>query len=431
MKEYKIYSRDIWDYIDQLPYMPSREDRERLFNDEKTRERVKLWDYFFRIKPEDAGKPQREEISYLIKDIRETTKKCKQWEEEIQEKVKTLRKKALIKAIKRFIFGCFIFVSIILFISLFVPIHNIYIIVFFLYWLLLLLMLIGLGYFFGKEKKQSKELLLSLKEYIEMHSKNIRESRNQINSRRKEIARLKRQIPKPLSGEEVRKWLNNEFQKLWDYTKTEVALVRDIISIQGDNPNIEIKNPLTVLGPGELQEKIPKQFSPTINSDLNKHLSSKQAYQVEPKKYKLLYDVLYGVYFFEYIVVATDLLVAHSFFYDFIEDKVISEYTTEQYYTDIVALAIEEEFRVIKTLDYLGRQRSINIEDSPSFTLSLKSGEKHKVAFVNQEYFIKVKDKLKIDPNDIDKIYWINQAKVIANNVIKALRAYLRKHKTL
>ena len=197
-----------------------------------------------------------------------------------------------------------------------------------------------------------------------MHSKNIRESRNQINSRRKEIARLKRQIPKPLSGEEVRKWLNNEFQKLWDYTKTEVALVRDIISIQGDNPNIEIKNPLTVLGPGELQEKIPKQFSPTINSDLNKHLSSKQAYQVEPKKYKLLYDVLYGVYFFEYIVVATDLLVAHSFFYDFIEDKVISEYTTEQYYTDIVALAIEEEFRVIKTLDYLGRQRSINIEDS-------------------------------------------------------------------
>jgi len=33
--DYKRYSRDIWDYIKDLPYMPSRADREKLFLDEK------------------------------------------------------------------------------------------------------------------------------------------------------------------------------------------------------------------------------------------------------------------------------------------------------------------------------------------------------------------------------------------------------------
>ena len=75
MTDYTKYSRDIWDYIDELPYMPSRTDRERLFLDESKRKRVKLWDYFFRIKPEDVGRPQQKEIlsirTQLDKDIEE------------------------------------------------------------------------------------------------------------------------------------------------------------------------------------------------------------------------------------------------------------------------------------------------------------------------------------------------------------------------
>jgi hypothetical protein len=164
---------------------------------------------------------------------------------------------------------------------------------------------------------------------------------------------------------------------------------------------------------------------------MHKHLGAKQSYQVDPKKYDVLYDVLYGVYFFEYIVVAKDMLVTHSFFYDFIDDQVSSEYTTEQYYTDVVALAIEKESRELNTIDDKGTPTSIYIEDSPTFTLSLKSGEKHQVSFVNQDYFIKVREKLAISLDDVDKIFWINQARATADNVIKALRSYLRKHKTL
>jgi uncharacterized small protein (DUF1192 family) len=304
----------------------------------------------------------------------------------------------------------------------------IYSAIFSLSWLIILIAFVGIGYVAGDEKKESRRLASSLEELKKAHFEKVDEAKNRINALKKEIARLRRQVPKPLSGEEARKWLNREFQKLWDYAKTEVALVRDIIKIQGEQPDTEIKNPLSVLGPGELQEKIPRQFWATINTDLNKHLGAKEAYQLAPE-YGARYDILYGVYFFEYIVVATDMLVTHSFFYDFIVDKVTSEYTTEQYYTDVVALAIEKESREFTTMDNMGRPTSIYVEDSPSFTLSLKSGEKHQVSFVSQDYFVKVREKLEISLDDIGKIYWINQARTIADNVIKALRHYIRQHK--
>jgi hypothetical protein len=435
--EYKIYPRDIWDYIKDLPYMPSRADREKLFWDEKKRERIKLWDYFFRIKPEDVGKPQREEILSIIKEIRESVEKCKQKEKEIRERINELDRRALLAAIKRIIWGS-VALGIILFlitrISTLVIISTldkyIYSAIFSLAWLIILIVFVGIRYITGDDKKESRMLALSLQEFKKEHFEKIDEARKRINALKKEIARLRRQVPKPLSGPDARKWLNLEFQKLWNYAKTEVALVRDIIKIQGEQPDTEIKNPLSILGPAELQEKIPRQFLVTVNGDLHKHLGAKQAYQLAPE-FGVRFDVLYGVYFLEYIVVATDMLVTHSFFYDFIDDKVTSEYTTEQYYTDVVALAIEKESRKFTTLDDVGEPTSVYIEDSPTFTLSLRSGEIHQVSFVSQDYFEKVRDKLEINPEDVGKIYWINQARTVADNVIEALRSYIRKHKTL
>ena len=103
MPEYQKYPRDLWDYIKDLPYMPSRADRERLFLDGEKRERVKLWDYFFRIKPEDVGKPQREEIASIIKDIRKSIVECKQSEKAILDRINDLR----IISIKRAVKGSF------------------------------------------------------------------------------------------------------------------------------------------------------------------------------------------------------------------------------------------------------------------------------------------------------------------------------------
>jgi len=408
---------------------------------EKRRERVQLWDYFFRIKPKDVGKPQREEISSIIKEIRVSVEKCKQQEKETLEKTAELKRIALVKAIKWFVSGCIV-IGVVLFLSSKTivfenfPIQDkyFYSVIVSLLGLLTLVLIIGIKSITGNEKRIIDELALSLKNTKKTLLKKSDEAKHRINALKKEVARLRRQVPKPISGEEAREWLEREFKELWHYTKTEISLVRNIIEIQGENPDQKIDNPLSVLGPGELQEKIPRQFLLSINEDLHKHITAKQAYKTDKffnEKYNAMYDVLYGVYFFEYIVVAADMLVTHSFFYDFIENKVTTEYTTEQYYTDVVALAIEKEFRELTTLNSVGKSISPYVADSPTFTLSLKSGEKHKVSFVNEDYFKKVRDKLEISIDDIEKIFWVADARKIADNVIKALRSYLRKHKTL
>ncbi len=434
MSEYIKYPRDLWEYIKDLSYMPSRADREKFLIDETKRERIKLWDYFFRFKPEDVGKPQRKEISFLIREIRESVEKCKQREEDVLNKIKEYERRAFVKAITKFFWG-----SIVLGIALFlsnristetISAHDKYVygVVFFFSWLIILIIFVGLSFFLGEEKKESRWLVLDLKEFKDAHFKKVDEDKYRIKALKREITRLRRQVPKPLSGAEARNWLDREFKKLWAHTKSEVALVRDIIKIQGERPDVEIEY-LSVLGPGELQQKTPMHYSESVNEDLHKHLGAKQAYRLDPDKHGIMYDILYGVYFIEYIIVATDMLVTHSFFYDFIDDKMTAAYTTEQYYTDVVALAIENEDRRITLENAIGEVVSVYIEDSPTFTLSLKSGEIHKVSFVNQDYFIKIREKLNMTLDDIDKIYWINQARRIADNVIKALRHYIRQHK--
>lgn len=62
---YPIYSEDLWDYLEDMKRMPSRRDRDKLVAnaraDTAEGKRVQLWDYFFRIRPEDVGLPLRRE----------------------------------------------------------------------------------------------------------------------------------------------------------------------------------------------------------------------------------------------------------------------------------------------------------------------------------------------------------------------------------
>lgn len=446
MPEYISYSRDIWDYIKDLPYMPSRADRERLFLDEEKRERVKLWDYFFRIKPEDVGKPQREEIASIIKEIKKSIEECKQREKAILERINNLKSKAIKKVIKRSVWGCGI-LGIVLFLvsrtSAFettpAPDKYIYCVIFSIAWLIILGMVIAVAYVAGDDKKEARQIAVSLKEIRKAHFEKTNEATKRISALKKEVARLRRQIPTPLHGQDVRQWFDDELNELRDYTKTQVALVREIIEVQSDDIKAKVENPLLVSGPGELQQIIPRRFLIDVNRDLNKHLGAKQAFLVEKKSnndlkdfpYDTLFDILYGVYFLEFIVIAEDMLVTHSFFYDFIDKKVVAEHTSEQYYEDVVALSIQKKSQEVSTRDIYGRVISYFIEDSPTFTLSLKSGETHEVTFVSQNYFVNVRERLNISHDNVDRILWINKAKAITENVIKSLRYYLRQHKVL
>ncbi len=446
MPEYRAYSRDIWDYVKDLSYMPSRADRERLFLDEEKRERVKLWDYFFRIKPEDVGKPQRREIASIIKETRKAVEECKQNEKAILDRINDLRNRSVRRVVKRLIWGIGILGFALFLVSRTSAFETtlalakyIYSAIFSVVWLIFWGTTIALKYIFSEEKKEIRRLELILKEKKKTHFEKIDEAKKRISALKKEVARLRRQLPIPVHGQYVRQWFDRELNELRDYTKTQVAIVREIIDIQSDDIKAKVENPLLVSGPGELQKIIPRRFLIDVDKDLNKHLGAKQAYLVEKNSsgdlkdfpYDTLFDILYGVYFLEFIVIAEDMLVTHSFFYDFIEKEVVAEFTSEQYYEDVVALSIQKKSQEISTRDIYGKITSYFIEDSPTFTLSLKSGETHEVTFVSQNYFINVREKLNISRDNVDRILWINKAKTITENVIKSLRYYLRQHKVL
>jgi len=139
-------------------------------------------------------------------------------------------------------------------------------------------------------------------------------------------------------------------------------------------------------------------------------------------------EVLYGVYYIEHILVADDMLATHGRFFDFITGKVTSEQVTEQYYKDVVSIATVKEFRTI-TLG-VDDSRPLHIEDAPTFSLSLASGERRTVTFVNEDYFLGVREKLgDLTVDQIRDMNWVREAEQIADNAIRALRSYLRKHK--
>src|SRR6266508_5056217 len=101
---YKEYSKDIWDYLIHMPYMPSRFDRDVLLKNEDKR-RVKIWDYFFRIIPQDVGTPQQQEIKSLKEAINEEIAICDQRIREINSSINDFKKAMVRKKLKKFVYG--------------------------------------------------------------------------------------------------------------------------------------------------------------------------------------------------------------------------------------------------------------------------------------------------------------------------------------
>jgi hypothetical protein len=73
--------------------------------------------------------------------------------------------------------------------------------------------------------------------------------------------------------------------------------------------------------------------------------------------------------------------------------------------------------------------QDVYIEDAPTFTMSLASGEQRVVTFVNEQYFLKIKDKIGLTEDEVGNIVWVKQSRLLADSAIKALRHYLRLHK--
>lgn len=323
----KEYPKDLWDYLVDMPHMPSRVDRDRLieYGDEK---RVKLWDYFFRINSEDVGIPQQQELSSIRKAVKEN---AKQFDE--------------------------------------------------------------------------SEIAIMVKRVMQLEL---------------DLEMLRRQIPVPPPYETVRQWLDDDLGSLWERSKDVSGLSNRLIEIE------DTQNPIPLIGPAELQR--PERFPPTfsdVNLDLRKHLVARQAVQLSDGRI----DILYAVYYLEYILIADDVVATYELFYDFVSGKLHATEATEQYYTDIVAIGMKNEFRRI--IGDESGTRSAYVEDAPTFTLSLANGEHHSITFANERYFLEIKDRINITEENIARIYFIRDSQVYADHAIKALRHHLRLHKSL
>ena len=225
--------------------------------------------------------------------------------------------------------------------------------------------------------------------------------------------------------EEIKKIANEDLS---------LDLDKDLISIQSTTSSKKADNPIIVVGPGELQLKIPKPFTLGFDEDLFKHLFARQVHGEKESKF----EVLYGVYFFQFIYIAKDMLITYSFYYDFVDNVITSKHITEQYYKDVVGLQIVNKYRKLATSKIVQKVKETNtlsdkgkaiyIEDAPTFMLSLSSGERHLVTFVNKDYFLKIINKVNfdIDEDDIEQITLISSSVRNTNNAITALRGRLK-----
>jgi hypothetical protein len=435
MPDDKVYSNNLWDYLEDMPYLPSRRDRDELVQTGEEK-RVFIWDYFFRIIPAHVGKPQKIEIENINKDLFQKIQQYKKTRESINEQIADLERGLFQIRVKNFFYGIggFVF-SAILYktFSNYATVYSLSIICVMLPIIYGIVMwtLIGLG---GRKEKRDiryfrNEFRLLIEDYF-LYTENVIARKNIL---RTEIKLLKDQIPSSCPNDMVRKWLNEDFKHLYEKSKEVTALSNRLINIEADesdatgNPLV-YPNPIPVLGPGELQhpKKIPLTFSKSYNSDLNKHLTAKQSFYMENDS---RYEVLYGVYYLEHILIADDMLATYGLFYDFISGKCHAEQITEQYYQDVVAITTTHEFRKIHLS--IGDKQTRYIEDAPTFTLSLASGEHRTVTFVSKKYFMEIKENLNITEDDISRIYWIGRSQMDAEKAGKALRAQLRQHKII
>lgn len=412
------FSRDIWDYLNDMPYMPSRGDRDTLVKiaqeDKSKIKRVKLWDYFFRIKPEDIGKPQKRALETILN---YKTSQTLFLRADVMSWYFFSLKVFLIGGISWVIFlghekikkvaQNFIESVISICPSCMSPNAGsdfyVFLDQFWIFSLLLTASSIAIAsYHFYSHQTEIKKLEEACEERIAYLNKSI--------------LSLQKRIPSPPSDVQVHEWLKEDLDILTQLAKEYTNLETRLVDLSDNAPN-----PLCIVGPAELQNqsRIPPQLR--AQEDKAKHRKARKIVFLPDG----LFEDFYGTYYIQFILVASDMLGSYSCFYDFINNQYINARTSEEYYKDVVALNTREEYREIE----VGSTR-LPIENAPTFEMSLASGDKIEVTFASKEYFMGI-NALEGNSLYINPEIWVRNPEVAAKTAIKALRLHLRKHKSV
>lgn len=347
------FSSNFWDYLDDLEYMPSLQDRiiiESKPRDEKYGSRVKIWDYFFRINNDDLGQPQKYCIK-LLKDYSATLTAI--FEEIKQQDGKT--KQYYIKK---------------------------------------------------REQNVSKleNLLFRLQPTV-LDLDDIKINRANLDSIIKQIEKVIQELQKSIvhlqteankvirpSDAEIRNWLESDLKQVKQKSLEKMRLGSELETTEFKLS--KETNPFTFTGPAQLQDlaKIPKPYQPYPRRQIDEDVSLLQVLPIQDKAKHLLArriidtqkskEITFAVYHIEHIAVGVKLLAQNSYFYDFISGQVVGESVAEYYYQDIVSIQLNHEFRRVP-IDY-SEKKYIEIEDAPVFRINFTNGHSHSVTFLNE-----------------------------------------------
>lgn len=415
---YPRYSTDVWDYLVDMPYLPSRQDRDKLVEasekDNDALRRVRLWDYFFAINPKEVGKPHKQEITQL-KDLIKT-------EEKLQKKY--ARKRIWSRVISIVLFVVAVIFIIIPLINTISPSVNQAGIpssasndtdtsIILQWWSLccfsLSIPLFGssIWLFFSSTKQRIKrqinrQIVKSLDSiWQKMESSPLAVEPNEA-SRQKQLGAYKdnidvevklikqriqflenalnylnNQIPNLPSSEEVENWLNEDIQRLTQEAISRSGLQDRLIKVA------KAENPFCIYGPAELQndELIPPPFLKR-NSDRHKHLHARKFVTMTDG----FFADFYGVYNIGFILLAKDTIGTYATFFDFIAGSSSGEKSRVQHYADVVGVESLRGYREVEQNNTV-----VSLENVPSLSLSLTSSEKIEITFPDDEYFEQAK----------------------------------------
>ena len=274
------------------------------------------------------------------------------------------------------------------------------------------------------------------------------------------VEKLKQGIPSTPNIKTIDSLFRNDLKHLQKKCVREAAdelKIIDLTIFDKNKDEIPLKGFMKFVGPGELQspDRIPTSYTP-ININLGKkaaetlksllrissdnrletikpnpnHIKHLLARKM-PEKEEGGYEIFYGVYHIEFLVLMEDNFMLYSFFYDFITGETIAEIISEVYYKDIIALEQRSEERVIP-LSYQEDSGTLEIANIPTLRLILPGSESRTITFANKEYFIghfmgKSGVKREKVQEHVDKV--VEEAKKIAHAAVNIIRRHIRNKK--
>jgi hypothetical protein len=461
----------IWDYLGDMPYMPSKRDRERiveLAEKRKQPRRIQIWDYFFRPEEKDVGKAVDAELSELrtVAAARETEGKqllqksndaFAGFEQgfrnelddvdaqlyEIRTNTASREKRGGWKSVltgilltEGSVYGA-IRLKILMEDAKILGEPAVGCFPWFLFLLTFPAFFAGLIFFFAGRRRlmpnSVQALIASRQKTIQdawFHRSAALQSAMDAEWQRityaKEmleilvphiharIAHLERllagvraQIPKLPTADEVQEWFLADQEELKNYGRDQLAMTGDLVDVRTVG-----EEPLLITGPAEIQatDLIPPTYRGT-DPDRAKYLYARKFEEAADGRTV----PHYGVSYLEFLYIGKNMLGRFSVFFDFIRGDRIRESAPQHHYADVVLLELRHEYRRILIIDKTG-PIEVELETEPSMILTLKGGAPVTITVPSTEYFERVhKDghKVKYDASAAAQ----NALKVIAARV--------------